>query len=112
MANELLFLKGKIDFLTERLNVLEKNTGPQYYVIPVKVYDLVPVYNQKKKQDYYLLAVLSSKISKTANVIKVSKEILKKIIKAKEITFDDFIVTENIAERRLNDGKWVWKIIS
>lgn len=110
--NRVLILERKLAFITEKLESFEKNTGPLYYLLPVRVFDLCLIEDQKKDQQAFLLAVLHRPKDTQTNVIKVSRDVLGIIANSTdEITIDDFILTEHLAERRLKKGKWVWVLI-
>jgi hypothetical protein len=117
MKNKILFLEKRIDFLQERLLSFEKDTGPIYNLLPVRLHDLVPLEHQPSNETF-LLVVLVEKENR-ASVIKVPRNVLIKLSETtKEITIDDYILTDKIAERRLSISrngkktkKWVWKLI-
>lgn len=115
MDNRVVILERKLAFLSEKLESLEKNTGPLYYILPVRVFDVCLVENQEIGSDTqsFLLAVLHNAKDTKVNVIKVSRDVLKKIAYASnEINIDDYILTEKIAERRLKKCEWVWMLVS
>lgn len=111
MTNQLLLLERKLAFLEEKVISLEKNTGPLYHLIPVRIFDLQPIADQDDPQSI-LLAVINNQRDTKANVIKVSLETLESMLKEEDlVTFDDYIMTDHIAEKRMRQNKFVWDLI-
>lgn len=110
--NEIFLLERKVAFLEEKLHSFEKNTGPLYYLIPVRVFDLQPINDQDDPQTF-LLAVINNQRDTRANVIKVTRQVLAEILEGDDlVTFDDYVMTDHMAEKRMRRGEFVWDLIS
>lgn len=109
MLNRILFLESRQRFLEEKIQSYEKDTGPIYYTLPVKVYDVYPVIN---KENRYYLVIINKPTSQEGNIIEVSRDVMEKLVKYKTVTIDDYVMTDKIARRKLINKKWEWQIIN
>jgi hypothetical protein len=113
--NEYLFLESKVRFLQEKIESLEKDTGPLYYLMPVRVYDLrlIDDISNPSNISFFLFAVIHRPGDVKANVIKIPRKTLEELARTdKEITIDNYVLTDHIATRRFVNRKWVWKLIA
>jgi hypothetical protein len=93
-----------VKYLEDKVHLLENGRFPIWKTKPVTAYDICPLY----KSD--LLALVLTKDTKKAPVIKVKKQVLQEILKDKVIITDYEHV--GYAEKTIIEGEWVWKNIS
>lgn len=110
MLNRIILLESRQRFLEDKIKSLEQDTGPVYLTLPVRVFDLFPVYQMKKGE--YWLVILNNKHSQEGNVIKVSRDVMEELLEDKVVTISDYIMTDKIARRCFINKRWVWQLIN
>lgn len=109
--NRMIYLERRLAFIEDKLKTYENAEGPIVNILPVKVYDIIPLYEQTSTtKGSFLLVLFIRRNDKRCPIIKVSEKTLKQLAYSEEtITIDDYIHTETFAEKTICERKWIWK---
>jgi len=111
--NKIIFLERRLAFIEDKLKMYENAKGPIINILPVKVYDIVPLHEQDLNSNnvFFLIVLVIRKNDKRCPIIKVSEKVFREIsLSDNDITIDDYIHTETFAEKTIdNNNEWIWK---
>lgn len=113
--NKIIFLERRLAFIEEKLKSYENAKGPIINILPVKIYDMVPLNDQdfyNEKDVFFLIVLIIRKNDKRCPIVKISEKVLKDILISEDnITIYDYIHTEMFAEKTIDNDEWIWNVV-
>ena len=78
--NQITFLERRLAFIEDKLKMYENAKGPIINILPVKIYDMIPLHNQDSHncKGVFFLIVVIRKNDKRCPIIKNIRKNIKK----------------------------------